>query len=139
MKKFIRVFQDEMTRISVEKVEEEIEDIDDEEGSALVYAGLKNSHWERILSRCRLYFEKSELNELRRFVEENRHPRMLWPSKLNGELRLSLFRARSLSRSSRQERNRRGIRKPAHHIFQEKIMKRVPDTEFARDDRPHNQ
>jgi len=74
MKKFIRVFQDEMTRISVEKVEEEIEDIDDEEGSALVYAGLKNSHWERILSRCRLYFEKSELNELRRFVEENRHP-----------------------------------------------------------------
>lgn len=74
MEKFIRVFQDEMTRISPEKIEEEIEDIYDEEGSALVYAGLNNSHWERILSRCRLYFDKSELKELRRFVEENRHP-----------------------------------------------------------------
>jgi len=72
--KFIRVLWDEMARISPKKIEEEIEEVSDEEGFSLVYAGLKDSRWERILRRCRLYFDRSELKELRRFIDENRHP-----------------------------------------------------------------
>ena len=68
--KFIRVLWDEMARISPKKIEE----VYDEEGFSLVYAGLKDSRWERILRRCRLYFDRSELKELRRFIDENRHP-----------------------------------------------------------------
>jgi len=74
MENFIRVFRDEMARISPEKIEEEIEEIYDEEGATLVYASLNNSRWERILNRCRLYFDKAELEAVRRFVAENRNP-----------------------------------------------------------------
>jgi hypothetical protein len=74
MEKFIQVFQDEIARISPTKVEEEIEEIDDREGCILSYAGLNNSRWERILNRCRLYFDESELKALGRFIDENRNP-----------------------------------------------------------------
>jgi hypothetical protein len=74
MERFIQVFQDEIRRISPEKIQEEVENLYDEEGSTLVYGGLKNSRWERILNRCRLYFDESELKVLKRFVEENRNP-----------------------------------------------------------------
>jgi hypothetical protein len=74
MEKFIQVFQDEIARISRTKIEEEIEEIDDREGCLLAYAGLNNSRWERILNRCRLYFDDSELKALRRFIDENRNP-----------------------------------------------------------------
>ena len=74
MEKFIQVFGDEITRISPEKVEEEIKEIHDGESCALAYAGLNNSRWERILNRCRLYFDESELKALRRFIDENHNP-----------------------------------------------------------------
>jgi hypothetical protein len=74
MEKFIQVFREETARISPEKVEEEIEEIDDREGCTSAYAGLKNFRWERILNRCRLYFDESELKALRRFIDENRNP-----------------------------------------------------------------
>jgi hypothetical protein len=74
MEKFIQVFGDEIERIIPEKVEEEIEEIDEGEGCNLAYASLNNSRWERILNRCRLYFEESELKVLRRFIDENRNP-----------------------------------------------------------------
>ena len=74
MEKFIQVFRDEIPRISPKKVEEETEEIYDGEGCTLAYAGLNNSRWERILNRCRLYFDKSELKVLRRFIDENRNP-----------------------------------------------------------------
>ncbi len=74
MEKLIQVFQDEMARISPKKVEEEAAEIYDGEGFTLAYAGLSNSHWERILNRCRLYFDEFELEALRKFVDENRNP-----------------------------------------------------------------
>jgi hypothetical protein len=74
MEKFIQVFREETARISPEKVEEEIEEIDQREGCNLAYAGLNNYRWERILNRCRLYFDESELKALRRFIDENRNP-----------------------------------------------------------------
>jgi hypothetical protein len=74
MEKFIQVIREETARISPEKVEEEIAEIDDREGCTLVYARLNNSRWEKILSRCRLYFDESELKALRRFIDENRNP-----------------------------------------------------------------
>lgn len=74
MERFIQVFRDEMARISPERVEEEVEDLEESESSALAYGGLKNARWERILNRCRLYFDESELRALRRFVDENRNP-----------------------------------------------------------------
>jgi hypothetical protein len=74
MERFIQVFRDEIAKFSPDKIEEEIGEIYTGEGIALGYAGLNNSRWERILSRCRLYFNKDELKVLRRFVEENRNP-----------------------------------------------------------------
>ena len=74
MERFIHVFRDEIARISPEKVEEEIGEIYDGEGCTLAYAGLNNSRWERILNRCRLYFDESDLKVLRRFIDENRNP-----------------------------------------------------------------
>ena len=73
MERFIRVFRDEIARISPEKFEEEVEEIDDAEGSTLAFAALKNSRWEKILNRCRLYFDESELRVIRRFIDENRN------------------------------------------------------------------
>ncbi len=74
LEKFIQVFRDEIARISPEKVEEEIEGTDDGENFASAYAGLNHSRWEKILRRCLLYFDKSELNLLKKFIDENRHP-----------------------------------------------------------------
>jgi hypothetical protein len=74
MEKFIQVFRDEIGRISLDKIEEEIGEIYDGEGISLPYAGLNNSRWERILNRCRLYFDKVELEAVRRFIEENCNP-----------------------------------------------------------------
>ncbi len=74
MERFIQVFRDEIARMSPNKIEEEIEEIYDGEGLSLAYAGLSNSRWERILNRCRLYFEKADLEAVRRFVEDNRNP-----------------------------------------------------------------
>jgi len=74
MERFIQVFQDEIRKISPEKIQEEMEDVYDGEDSTLAYGSLKNFRWERILNRCRLYFDESELEVLKRFAEENRNP-----------------------------------------------------------------
>ena len=74
MERFIQVFRDEVTGISPEKVEEETKDIEEGECSTLAYMGLTDSCWTRILGRCRLYFDESELQALGRFVDENRNP-----------------------------------------------------------------
>jgi hypothetical protein len=74
MERFIHVFRDEIAKISPEKVEEEIGEVYDGEGFNLAYAALNNSRWARILNRCRLYFDKSELKVLRSFIDENRNP-----------------------------------------------------------------
>jgi len=74
IERFIQVFREEITRISPEKIEEEAEDVYDGEDPTLAYRGLKNSHWARILNRCRLYFDQTEVKALRKFIEENRNP-----------------------------------------------------------------
>jgi hypothetical protein len=74
MERFLQVFRDEIAKISPDKIEEEIGEIDDEEGSTLLYAGLNGSRWKKILSRCRLYFDNNDLKALRGFIEENRNP-----------------------------------------------------------------
>ncbi len=74
MERFVQVFRDEVAKISPDKIAEETEEIYDEEGSTLVYAGLNDARWKKILSRCRLYFDKEELKALRGFIEENRNP-----------------------------------------------------------------
>jgi hypothetical protein len=74
MERFIQVFRGEIKRISPEKIEEVIEEVYEDEGGTVAYGGLKNSYWERIMNRCRLYFDKSELKALERFIEENRNP-----------------------------------------------------------------
>ena len=74
MERFIQVFRDEIARISPEKVEEETKDIEEGECSTLAYVGLNNSRWAKILNRCHLYFDESELQALGRFVDENRNP-----------------------------------------------------------------
>ena len=74
MKRFVQVFRDEIAGISPEKVEEETKDIEEGEYSTLAYVGLTDSCWTRILNRCRLYFDESELQALGRFVDENRNP-----------------------------------------------------------------
>ncbi len=74
MERFIQVFRGEIAKISPDKVEEEIAEIYDEEGATRVYARLKDSRWKRILSRCRLYFDKEELKALGRFIQENCNP-----------------------------------------------------------------
>lgn len=72
--KFIQVFRDEVEKIPSEKAEEETGEIGTGESVALDYVALGTLHWEKILSRCRLYFSKADLEALRRFIDENRHP-----------------------------------------------------------------
>ena len=74
MEKFIQVFRDEIAGISPEKVEEETKDVEEGECPILAYVGLTDSRWAKILDRCRLYFDESELQILGKFVEENRNP-----------------------------------------------------------------
>ena len=74
MQRFIGIFRDEITRVSPETFGEEAgEMIEDAENPTVTYAALKDSHWERILNRCRLYFDQMELEALRRFIDDNRH------------------------------------------------------------------
>ena len=72
--KFIRVFRDEIARIPPEKIEEETEGGYPGESVTFSHAGLNNARWEKILGRCRLYFDKSDLDILRGFIAENRNP-----------------------------------------------------------------
>ena len=74
MDRFILVFRDEIAGISPERFEEEAEEIEEGESSLSVRGGLNDSRWARILTRCRLYFDESELKVIRRFTAENRHP-----------------------------------------------------------------
>jgi len=74
MERFIQVFRDEISGISPEKVEEETKDVEEGECSTSAYVDLTDSCWTRILNRCRLYFDESELQALGRFVDENRNP-----------------------------------------------------------------
>jgi len=74
MERFIQVFRDEIARISPERFEEETEEIVEGESSLSACVGLNVSRWARILNRCRLYFDESELEVIHRFTDENRHP-----------------------------------------------------------------
>ncbi len=74
MERFIQLFQDEVAEISPEQFEEEAGGMEEGESSLSAYGGLSNSRWARILNRCRLYFDESELQVIHRFTEENRHP-----------------------------------------------------------------
>ena len=106
MERFIQVFRDEIARISPEKFEEETEEIDDAEGSTLSLAALKNSRWQRILNRCRLYFDASELKVLSRFIDENRN----LPDVLSIQIQrsisvISLAKAESASLASEERKD----------------------------------
>jgi hypothetical protein len=74
MERFIQVLRDEVAGISPERFEEEAEDMEEGESSLSAYGGLSDSRWARILNRCRLYFDESELKAIHRFTDENRHP-----------------------------------------------------------------
>jgi hypothetical protein len=74
MEKFIQAFRDETAGISPENFEEEAEAIEDGETSSYAYGSLKEDRWERILNRCGRYFKDSELEAIRRFIDENRNP-----------------------------------------------------------------
>ena len=74
MERFIQVFRDEIAGISPERFAEEAEEMEEGESSLSARGGLNDSRWARILTRCRLYFDESELKVIRRFTAENRHP-----------------------------------------------------------------
>lgn len=108
MERFIRVFREEIARISPEKIEEDVEEICGGEDSSLAYGVLKNSRWARILNRCRLYFDESELKVIKRFIEENRNP----PDVLSIQIHLRLSVIPLLEAESAlafQERNNTGV------------------------------
>jgi hypothetical protein len=74
MERFIQVFGDEIAGIPPERFAEEVEGVEEGESSLWACGGLNDSRWARILNRCRLYFDESELKAVRRFADENRHP-----------------------------------------------------------------
>ena len=74
MEKFIDAFRDEVAGIRPADFDEEAEGIDEGETSLIAYGGLNDSRWERILSRSGSAFKVSELDLVRRFIEENRVP-----------------------------------------------------------------
>jgi hypothetical protein len=74
MEKFIEAFRDETAGISPEDFEREAESIEEGETSLTAYGGLKDIYWKRILGRCGGIFKESELNLVKKFIEENRVP-----------------------------------------------------------------
>ena len=74
MERFIQVFRDEVARISPQQIEQATEEMEEGESSLSAYGGLKDARWGRILNRCRLYFDESELKVIRRITDEYRHP-----------------------------------------------------------------
>ena len=74
MERFIQVLRDEIAGISPERFEDEAGEIEEGETFLSVYGGLKDSHWARVVNRCRLYFDEFELTAINRLIDENRHP-----------------------------------------------------------------
>jgi hypothetical protein len=74
MERFIQVFRDEVARISPGRIEEETEEMEEGESSLSAYRGLTDARWDRVLNRCRLYFDEIELKVIRRFTDEHRRP-----------------------------------------------------------------
>lgn len=74
VQRFIQAFREEVASISLQALGEVAESIEEGETSLQAYGSLKESIWERILDRCRWDFNGSELNEIRRFIDENRDP-----------------------------------------------------------------
>jgi hypothetical protein len=74
LERFIQVLRDEIAGISPERFEEEAEEVEEGESFLTAYGGLKDARWARVLNRCRLYFDGSELKVINRLIDENRHP-----------------------------------------------------------------
>jgi hypothetical protein len=74
IQKFIRAFQEEVENIGPEKLAEEVEVAEEGETPLLSYGIFKEAHWDNILHRCAQDFDKSDLNKIRKFIDENSQP-----------------------------------------------------------------
>jgi len=74
IQKFIRAFQDEVETIGPEKLAEEVEVAEEGETPLLSYGIFKEARWENVLRRCAKDFEKTDLNKVRKFIDENSQP-----------------------------------------------------------------
>jgi hypothetical protein len=74
MARFIQAIRDEIADISPTEFEGMAEKIEDGETSLSAYGSIKESFWARILDRCRRDFDEFELEAIRRFIDEHRHP-----------------------------------------------------------------
>lgn len=71
---FIQAFREEVASFSPEALGEIAESIEEGESSLQAFGSLKESVWERILDRCRGDWNELELDQIKRFIEENRDP-----------------------------------------------------------------
>lgn len=69
IEKFIKAMKKEVKRLSPKEVRVNQEG----ETPLLAYGGLKEAHWKKVLGQCQKDFQKSELNEIKRFIRENRN------------------------------------------------------------------
>jgi hypothetical protein len=72
--RFIQAVRDEIGGISPTEFEGMAEEIEEGETSLSAYGSLKESCWTKILDRCRRDFDEVELETIRKFIEEHRHP-----------------------------------------------------------------
>jgi hypothetical protein len=72
--RFIDAFQEELESIPPEKLSEEIEMTEEGETPLLVYASLKQGHWQKVLQRCQKDLQSSDLQKIRHFIHENKNP-----------------------------------------------------------------
>jgi len=86
MPRFIQAMRDEIAGISPTEFEGMAEKVEDGETSLCAYGSIKESCWGRILDRCRRDFDVFELEAIRRFIEEHRHP----PDVLSIEIQRSI-------------------------------------------------
>jgi hypothetical protein len=121
MEKFIQVFRDEITRIPPDQIGEETGEIYPGEETALAHAGLKPSRWKRILSRCRLYFDKDEMKSLGRFIEENNNPPDVLSVQIERRISIIPFAGEgSGGRAQEREETAEDLKTPAIAIFKKR-------------------
>jgi hypothetical protein len=74
VQRFIQAFREEVARLCPEVIGEALESIEEGESSLQAFGRLKESGWERILNRCRADLNDLELDQIKRFIAENRDP-----------------------------------------------------------------
>lgn len=74
IQKFIRAFRDEVETIGPEMLSEEVEVAEEGETPLLSYGIFKEARWESVLRRCAKDFENTDLNKVKKFIDENSQP-----------------------------------------------------------------